>query len=69
MLNTDAIHLGLLEIIGTYLLVEFLNSSLAKIYKHMKCQEMKGILPDLELPPTQLPLFFFPPWFTALIIK
>ena len=32
-------------------------------------REWEGFLPDLELPPAPLPLSFFPPWFTALIIK
>ena len=27
---------------------------------HDKCQGIRGVLPDLELPPTPLPLFLFP---------
>ena len=36
---------------------------------HEKFQGTKGILPDLELPPTSLPLSLFPSWFKAFIIK
>ena len=30
---------------------------------------MTEIIPELELRPTSLPFFLFPPWFTAFIIK
>ena len=37
--------------------------------QHDMCQGMKGVLPDLELPPTLIHPLPFPPWFTAFITK